>query len=68
MSAKVFLLRTIVALVAVLSFVIHDRTGFEPLKWLGLIFYCLCFLLYLKTLYFSLSRTKRVTADLLVVL
>jgi Cu+-exporting ATPase len=67
MSAKVFLIRTIVALAAVLSFVTHEWTGFEPLKWLGLIFYSLCFFLYLKALYFSLSRTRRVTADLLVV-
>lgn len=67
MSAKLFIIRTLVALAAVLSFGAHKWTGFEPLKWLGLIFYSICFFMYLKTLLLAIFRTKRVTADLLVV-
>lgn len=57
----------VVALAAVLSFAAHKWTGFEPLKWLGLIFYSICFFMYLRTLLLALFRTQRVTADLLVV-
>ena len=67
MSAKVFVIRTAIALMAVLSFAVHNWTGFEPLKWLGLIFYLICFAMYARALFMSLTQTKRVTADLLVV-
>lgn len=67
MFAKTFVIRTIVALAAVLGFAVHRWTGFEPLEWLGLIFYFICFGMYLKALFIALTRTKRVTADLLVV-
>ncbi len=67
MSAKIFIIRTIIALMAVLSFVVHKWTGFEPLKWFGLIFYCICFFMYTRALFIALIQTRRVTADLLVV-
>lgn len=67
MSAKVFLLRTVVALIAVLCFAVHNWIGFEPLKWFGLVFYVVCFFMYLKALFIALFTTRRVTADLLVV-
>jgi 1,4-dihydroxy-2-naphthoate octaprenyltransferase len=44
MSAKVFVIRTVIALMAVLSFAVHNWTGFEPLKWLGLIFWVIAYL------------------------
>lgn len=67
MSAKVFITRTIVAIVAVLSLAVHIWTGLAPFEWLGLIFYAICFVMYTKALFFALTKTKRVTADLLVV-
>jgi Cu+-exporting ATPase len=67
MSAKVFAIRTVIALMAVLSFALHNWTGFELLKWLGLICYLICFAMYARALFMSLTQTKRVTADLLVV-
>jgi Cu+-exporting ATPase len=67
MSAKIFVIRMVMALIAVLSFAILHWTGFKPLKWLGLIFYFICFAMYAKALFMTLTRTKRVTADLLVV-
>jgi Cu+-exporting ATPase len=67
MTAKVFALRTVMALVAVLSFAAYEGTGLETFRWIGLIFYTICFFMYLKALFLSLSQSKRVTADLLVV-
>ena len=67
MGAKVFLIRTVMALGAILSFAAYERTGYETFKWVGLIFYSICFFMYLKALFLSLSMSKRVTADLLVV-
>lgn len=67
MSARIFLIRTIVALAAVLGFAVYRWTGFQPLNWLGIIFYCVCFAMYLRALFVALTRTRRVTADLLVV-
>ncbi|MEG3071370.1 MAG: hypothetical protein RQM92_11605 [Candidatus Syntrophopropionicum ammoniitolerans] len=67
MSAKVFITRTIVAIVAVLSLAVHIWTSFAPFEWLGLVFYAVCFVMYAKALFFALTKTKRVTADLLVV-
>jgi Cu+-exporting ATPase len=67
MSAKVFVIRTVIALMAVLSLAVDHWTGFEPLGWLGLIFYFICFAMYARALFISLTQTKRITADLLVV-
>jgi Cu+-exporting ATPase len=67
MSPKGFLISAFVALAAILSFAAHKWTGWEPFKWLGLIFYSICFFMYLKTLLFAIFRTRRLTADLLVV-
>ncbi|HAY21880.1 MAG TPA: cadmium-translocating P-type ATPase [Desulfobacterales bacterium] len=67
MSAKAFVIRMIVALLAVLGFAVHNWTGMAPLKWLGLVFYCICFAMYAKALVTALTQTKKVTADLLVV-
>ncbi len=55
------------ALTAVLCFAVHNWLGFELLRWIGLFFYFICFAMYLKALFIALTKTKRVTADLLVV-
>jgi hypothetical protein len=39
MTARAFAIRTVMALVAVLSFAAYGGTGFETFKWVGLIFY-----------------------------
>ena len=67
MSARGFLIRTIVALAAVLCFAIHMWAGYGAFRWLGLIFYLVCFAMYMKALFLALFRTRRITADLLVV-
>lgn len=67
MSAKTFLIRGVVALVAVLCLACHGWTGFAVLQWFGLLSYAVCFAMYMKALVLSLFRTRRVTADLLVV-
>ncbi len=67
MSSKTFLLRTIMALLAVLGFAIYNWVDLEPFRWLGLVFYVICFAMYAHALYLALTKTKKVTADLLVV-
>jgi len=67
MSAKGFLIRGMVALGAVLCLAGHEWTGYAILRWSGLLFYVVCFGMYTKALLLSLFRTRRVTADLLVV-
>ncbi|NLK08656.1 MAG: cadmium-translocating P-type ATPase [Firmicutes bacterium] len=67
MSSKTFLQRATVAIVAVLCFAIYDRVGLELLHWIGLSFYAVCFIMYAKALFTSLIKTKKITADLLVI-
>ena len=67
MTAKGFFIRTIVGLAAVLCFALHIWTGYGASWWLGLFFYGICFLMYMKSLLLALFRMRRVTADLLVV-
>ena len=67
MSAKIFAIRMVAALAAVLCFVVHFRWNVAPLVWLGTLFYIVCLAMYAKALFVALIRTKRVTADLLVV-
>lgn len=67
MSAIVFIIRTVAALMAVLSLAVHNRTGLEQIHWLGLIFYLVCFTMYARALFLSLTQSKRVAADLVVV-
>jgi Cu+-exporting ATPase len=67
MTARVFAIRTVMALGAVLCLAADKGTGFETFKWFGLIFYFICFFMYLRALFIALFRNKRVTADLLVV-
>lgn len=67
MSAKTFMIRTLVALAAVICLAIHKWTAYNPAMWLGLVFYFICFAMYFKALFFALTRTRRITADLLVV-
>jgi cation transport ATPase len=67
MTARVFAIRAVATLVAVLSFAAYEKTSFETFEWIGLIFYFVCFFMYLRALFIALFRTKRVTADLLVV-
>ena len=67
MSAKIFITRTIVALVAVICFILNLKTGFVPVKWIGMVFYFICFAMYVKALYLALFKMKQITADLLVV-
>lgn len=67
MTAKVFVIRTLIALMSVMGLAVHGWTGLEQLRWLGLIFYFICFAMYLRALFIALTQTRRVTADLLVV-
>ncbi|WP_319406528.1 hypothetical protein [uncultured Desulfosarcina sp.] len=39
MSAKMFAVRMVVAIIAVIGFVLHGWLGVAPAKWLGLVFY-----------------------------
>ncbi|MFO7840304.1 MAG: heavy metal translocating P-type ATPase [Desulfosalsimonadaceae bacterium] len=66
MSAKPFVWRTLLALAAVCFIGARHWLPLLPLLWAGLVFYGLCFLLYLKAFLISLTRNRRVTADLLV--
>ncbi|NMA64955.1 MAG: cadmium-translocating P-type ATPase [Clostridiaceae bacterium] len=67
MSSKTFIVRTGVAVAAVLSFLAYNRFGFELFKGIGLLFYVACFIMYAKALFMALTKAKKVTADLLVV-
>ncbi len=67
MSSKMFLTRTIVAIIAVLSLVAYNWVEFELFKWIGLIFYFICFAMYGRALFNALTKAKKVTADMLVV-
>ncbi len=67
MVAKLFIKRTIIALIAVLCLLVNSQISIEPIKWVGMIFYVICFGMYFKTLYLTLFKMKQVTADLLVV-
>ncbi|BBO76503.1 hypothetical protein DSCW_39200 [Desulfosarcina widdelii] len=67
MSAKIFAIRMVVALIAVLGFALHRWTGAAPLLWLGSVSYFICLAMYARSLFTALVQTRRVTADLLVV-
>ncbi len=67
MSARMFVIRTVVALIAVLGFTLHRWTDAAPLFWLGSFFYLLCLAMYARSLLSALMQTRKVTADLLVV-
>ncbi|HZK07565.1 MAG TPA: cation-translocating P-type ATPase [Bacteroidales bacterium] len=67
MSPKKFIIRTVIALIAVLCLALDVWIAFPPVKYLGLIFYFVCFAMYLKELYLALFKMRKVTADLLVV-
>lgn len=67
MSPKKFIIRTAIALVAVLCLSLDAWIEFSPVRYLGLIFYFVCFAMYLKELYLALFKMRKVTADLLVV-
>jgi hypothetical protein len=67
MTARVFAIRTLMAVGAVLSFAAYERTDLETFRWIGLVSYSICFLMYLKALFLFWSSSKRVTAALLVV-
>lgn len=67
MSAKIFLVRAIIALIAVAFISAYNRTGMPVLLWPGLVFYAVCSLMYLKALLSALFKTRRVSADFLVV-
>ncbi|MBA2882094.1 heavy metal translocating P-type ATPase [Desulfosalsimonas propionicica] len=67
MSAKIFLLRAIIALIAVAFISAYNRTGMPVLLWPGLVFYAVCSLMYLKAFLSALFKTRRVSADFLVV-
>ena len=66
MSAKAFIIRTLVALAAVICLAAHRWTGVEPIMGFALVFYFICLAMYAKALLFALLKTRRVTADLLV--
>ena len=67
MSPKKFIIRTVIALIAVLCLFLDAWIEFSPVKYLGLIFYFVCFAMYIKELYLALFKMRKVTADLLVV-
>lgn len=67
MNSKVFLRRTIIAIIAVFCLFTYNWTDFKLALWVGYIFYFICFAMYVKALYMALSKTKKVTADMLVV-
>lgn len=67
MSAKIFFVRAIIALIAVAFISAYNRTGMPVLLWPGLVFYAVCSLMYLKALLSALFKTRRITADFLVV-
>jgi heavy metal translocating P-type ATPase len=67
MSARIFTLRTIVALAAVLGLALHAWTGMEWTRWFGLLCYVVCLAMYVRALFTALVRMRKVTADLLVV-
>ncbi|MDD2633933.1 MAG: cation-translocating P-type ATPase [Bacteroidales bacterium] len=67
MSPKKFIIRTAIALVAVLCLALDVWIEFPPVKYLGLIFYFICFAMYFKELYLALFKMRKITADLLVV-
>ncbi len=66
MSAKAFIIRTLVALAAVICLAAHRWTGVEPIMGFALVFYFICLAMYAKALLFALLKARRVTADLLV--
>lgn len=55
------------ALISVICFVLAAKTDLAVVKWAGMIFYGVCFAMYIKALYLALFKMKQVTADLLVV-
>lgn len=67
MSARIFILRTIVALIAVLGLALHAWTGMGWIRWIGLLCYFLCLAMYVRALFTALVGMRKVTADLLVV-
>jgi heavy metal translocating P-type ATPase len=67
MSARIFILRTIVALIAVLGLALHAWTGVEWTRWIGLLCYFVCLAMYVRALFTALVGMRKVTADLLVV-
>ena len=56
MSSKTFLLRTIMALLAVLGFAIYNWVDLEPFRWWAL-FLCDLFAMR-KALYLALTKQK----------
>ncbi|WP_419657267.1 heavy metal translocating P-type ATPase [Desulfosarcina variabilis str. Montpellier] len=67
MSSNVFFVRMIIAAGAVLGFSWHHFSNFKPPFWIGMGFYIVCFAMYARAMALAMVRTKRVTADLLVV-
>lgn len=67
MSARVFIIRALVALAAVLGLVLEMWTGLVLFRWLGLVSYLVCFAMYARALFVAVTKMKKVTADLLVV-
>ena len=57
----------IIAAGAVLGFSWHHFSNFKPPFWIGMGFYIVCFAMYARAMALAMLRTKRVTADLLVV-
>lgn len=67
MTAKIFIIRTIIALGAVIGLAIGGLNGLAWVKWPGFLLYLACFAMYVSALYQALFKMKTVTADLLVV-
>lgn len=67
MSAKTFTIRAIIALTSVFDLAVYKWTGNETVMWIGLIFYFMCLVMYVMSLFIALYRERKVTADLLVV-
>ncbi|HIE13451.1 MAG TPA: cadmium-translocating P-type ATPase [Desulfotomaculum sp.] len=62
-----FAIRAAISGAAAIALGLYDWTGFEPLRWAGLALYLTCLAMFLRAFTLSLVKTKKVTADLLVV-
>ncbi|MCG8529045.1 MAG: HAD family hydrolase, partial [Desulfovibrionales bacterium] len=67
MGSKLFTKRSIIAAIAVLCLGLAQWKNIAPLQWVGLIFYLTCLGMYGKSLYNTLFKMRKITADLLLV-
>ena len=67
MSLKLHITRAAIAAAAVLCFAVYQYFGAgKGFYWIGLLFFVVCLFLFLRMLFRSLFKMKKVSADLLV--